>query len=196
MCCVECHRNGSNVLYTDIVHKPAVGRHVVRWHYSRTNRHRLVVVLSVCRSLQWAERHSVANVDRIPTLPDNVANVDSHPGIASSDCTICPVQRYHLHHHCKVLEGIANHLINYQIYTQLFFLFSSSSTSFAWLFRSPILFNFSIWSSCVTGGPEEYLRCFWHPSTFSGQSQLWAFSLYSRPPMHNCSVAVPFQQVQ
>lgn len=42
----------------------------------------------------------------------------------------------------------------------------------------------------------EYLRCFWQPSTFSGQSQLCAFSLYSKPPMHNCSVAVPFQQVQ
>lgn len=43
---------------------------------------------------------------------------------------------------------------------------------------------------------QRHSRCFWHPSTFSGQSQLWAFSLYSRPPIHNCSVAVPFQQVQ
>lgn len=44
--------------------------------------------------------------------------------------------------------------------------------------------------SCV------YSRCFWQPSTFSGQSHECVFSLYSNPPMHSCSVAVPFQHVQ
>lgn len=43
---------------------------------------------------------------------------------------------------------------------------------------------------------SKYSRCFWHPSTFSGQSQECMFSLYNSPPMHSCSVAVPFQQVQ
>jgi len=38
--------------------------------------------------------------------------------------------------------------------------------------------------------------CFWHPATFCGQSHAWVSSLYRRPPMQNCSVAVPFQQVQ
>ena len=42
----------------------------------------------------------------------------------------------------------------------------------------------------------KYSRCFWQPATFCGQSQAWVSSLYSRPPIQNCSVAVPFQQVQ
>jgi len=50
-----------------------------------------------------------------------------------------------------------------------------------------------IFHNIITG---KYLRCFWHPSTFSGQSQEWVFSLYNNPPMHSCSVAVLFQQVQ
>lgn len=84
---------------------PAVGRHEARYR-CQPARPRLVVVLSECHSRQWAERRSVASVDRIPALPDSVANVDSRPGIASSDYMICPVQRCRLRLHCKVLQLI------------------------------------------------------------------------------------------
>lgn len=167
-------------------HKPAVGRHVRHFHF-RANRHRLVVVLSVCHSLRWAERRNVTNVDRTPTWLGNVANVGSHPGIANSDYMICPTQRYRLRHRCKVLQGIS--LINF-IFLIWFLRLSSLSLS-----PSPPLFAFDF-EFLRFERFAQYLRCFWHPSTFSGQSQLWAFSLYSKPPMHNCSVAVPFQQVQ
>lgn len=143
-------------------HKPAAAAaaavdHCVDHSNFRANRHQLVVVLSGCHNLRWAEQHNATNVYRRPTWLDNVVNVDSHLDIASSDYTIYPMQHCRLHPHCKVLQ------IN-------------SKQNETKQRKRQIKID---WHRVIhqKSNKNKDSRCFWHPSTFSGQSQLWAFSL-------------------
>ena len=135
----------------------------------------MAAVLVEHHSQQLEEQRISSFACRIQAWLGIFVDVDILLGMPNIGYSFFLMERYHWHHLCTMLENQ---------------WFKYNSSQFITMFICILIVIRII--SCS----DLDLRCFWHPATFCGQSQAWVSSLYRRPPMQNCSVAVPFQQVQ